>query len=1401
MAITKVSKGLVTDGSPEIQPEGTYRFALNAVNFGQEGELDFVSSELGNEIYTQFTPGYYPIGKTVLPNNEFVVFLANPTTSGSEIGFVNAKKVYSTLINADCLDFSITRQIQSTYKIVRGCERLILFAGEGYTPKAINIDDLSTYGSAGSWNCSEMKLFPDYVFPCIDQITINEFGGSLEAGKYFFLVQYADENKNTTSWSNESHGVNIFSDIFTNYPYGSIEGSDPAVDPPTNKSITLTLTRVDTRYTYINIGIIAVVEGVRSGYVYRDIPIGGSTKEILFTSVNNTEPYAIESFALDNIIVDEAKHIAQIDNRLLLANIKEREVDLAAFQSKALEIQTTWRTVTTRAGETTVESYSPKSANYSSQRMSLMRDEVYACGIVWYFKDGYTTPVLHIPGRAKDLYSDGTTINGGVIPDNHFRPTTVTDWDSTSVVTGIEGNYLPNVTAERWEVYNTAIRQTSTSDGETGELAYWESALDYPTTEDCDGNRIYPTGKIRHHKMPDCFVTPHFEYTGGVYYVKPLGLDFSNIEPPTGYEDLVYGYKIVIAPRNLSNQSVVDKGILTSVYQHSVDLSFCQGPGANELYWITPSGASYVRKLENFAFHGTNTKFRQLAYSPSHVKAELNFYENSIANYAGGTTFYGDHSTHVKYDYSTFVDSADTNAWTARVLPSYFYIPADSLAESIIGTEDFNNTEQQEAFILTTESAVPDPYTSIGVTPREVDYGTLGLPGTGYSAVWYVGLKKYTPSQYGDLDTLTYRAMSSCIKLYSGFTSTSQEFGGDTYISRFSFRKNLFWDDSANGVSNDISGYNPANDLWSRSLLSYYVESPILAELRMEGTGTSEVFYPKSYRNSVQEFIELEDTLSLTDLVENYYDYNEDYSALNDDKLYFPVDSTYNYCAECLGEFQNRIAYSEVAGEEARGEAFRIFLANNYRDLSANTGIITNIFVKNGKLFASTEDSLYLIPTGDSQIQTDADNVFIGNGAFFSLEPVPLKSLDSGYAGSRQKWGTINTEFGTIIIDDVRKSIYLFEQDLKDLAGFGMKRWFLDNMKLYYEEAFNELNDANETKFEWFSNPANPNGIGYHAVYDSEFKRVIITKRDYKPLFEDTYGGIRQDGVRTLGDGGKIYFNTETLEYERYTTLPPTYTPLDLSNAEYFEDKSWTISYSFLTESWVSWHSYIPLFMMSTQSSFYTYPNQDNSVSSTLYRHNYGKPLEFYSQYNQHIIELALVENIISDFVWDDVGYISTAKVKNATTGTTLEKLFNTFNKVWIYNNRQSTGIRDLVVANTHANAPFYDVLNYDIADVLVERIEKNWHINKFIDFSDQTVSEQPLSTTEWDDLQTEYFIDKLPNTAVHNTAKNQFELEPFRDKYLLVRLIQDLRGDEVASPDVQLTTKFVIPRHNRSSQ
>lgn len=309
----------------------------------------------------------------------------------------------------------------------------------------------------------------------------------------------------------------------------------------------------------------------------------------------------------------------QQDQRLLRGNLEERSIDYTAWQISANSIGV--RYITKPIKYNTQNSV--QSGNYYVDNRSLMRDEIYALGISGVFKDGTETPVFHIPGRAKNMYSGGGEISDfddpfgplGTKETNRKPPLFTQGWDSTPYnIIGCEtipevvgapfldwtnpkrsdtGDWTPlagnevssedcapfnksaGETIERWVLYNTAYREVKRtvfdSNYTEGELAYWESSFDYPDTLSCDGERIFPTGKIRHHKMPDTTLEPHFislDNDDLNAYILTLGLRFdlsgfiTELQTRLGSDyNEIQGFKISRVKRERGNKSVLDKGI------------------------------------------------------------------------------------------------------------------------------------------------------------------------------------------------------------------------------------------------------------------------------------------------------------------------------------------------------------------------------------------------------------------------------------------------------------------------------------------------------------------------------------------------------------------------------------------------------------------------------------------------------------------------------------------------------------------------------------------------------------------------------------------------------------------------------------------------------------------------
>lgn len=519
------------------------------------------------------------------------------------------------------------------------------------------------------------------------------------------------------------------------------------------------------------------------------------------------------------------------------------------------------------------------------------------------------------------------------------------------------------------------------------------------------------------------------------------------------------------------------------------------------------------------------------------------------------------------------------------------------------------------------------------------------------------------------------------------------------------------------------------------------------------------------------------------------YHYNPDFSRMDKQKVYFPLPSNYECCSNCLESFPDRVYYSEVAFQEELSDNYRTFLANNYRDIEAEHGGITGLVRKNNSLFVFTEECLWLLPQNVQQSIVNEIVTFIGTGEYFSIPPRKLVDSDMGSAGTNHKWGILKSPLGIFYVSEYERSIYLVsgaEGGLSKLSGEGMYNWFQENFKPFLAEQFRELTG------EIFPNQDNPNnifGIGIHSVFDPRHQRVIFTKRDYKirPDYVDTFQTVSIEAGYLGLVSGKLYFNIDTNRFVRYNG-GTSFTDVNFTNATFFENKSFTISFSLLTKTWVSFHSYIPLFYSQDQNTFYS----ANGLKE--WKHNInGLYQKYYGTLYSHIIETVSISNPVTTRLWEDIMLQTIAKKYDAVNEGYYEERNITFNKLTVYNNRQISGEVDLIAKNLQVNpADFYEnQTTNNTTSVVIDRAERDWRINDFRDVRiNYTI---PMFTKDWSAISSQYPIDKVINPAVIDVNKDWYQQENFRDKYLVMRL------RFTNFEDVELTTNFVIETEQQS--
>lgn len=493
-----------------------------------------------------------------------------------------------------------------------------------------------------------------------------------------------------------------------------------------------------------------------------------------------------------------------------------------------------------------------------------------------------------------------------------------------------------------------------------------------------------------------------------------------------------------------------------------------------------------------------------------------------------------------------------------------------------------------------------------------------------------------------------------------------------------------------------------------------------------------------------------------------FYDMNPDYMRFNHEKEYFHLPLTYDCCTDPNLEYSLRRFFSQQSFQEEATDNYRVFLPNNYSDMEGEHGEITNMYRLGNNLFMQTKESLWQQPANLQERVTSEIVTFIGTGDFLAIPPRKVIDDKLGSPGTKHKWATVKTPLGVFIVDEVEHKVFLHGEKVQEISAQGVESEFKNilvanlSTQLYNKLGVDFIND---------NNPANINGIGYTATYDKKLNRVILTKKDYLVVSSKISTLSLVSTIPTINNG--FVYCTQDSNFYDGTTL------ISLVNSDYFENKSFTISYSLNNKKypWTSWHSYIPNYYIANQDSLYSYIVGNDS----LWKHHLeGNFHIFYGVNTQMVIELVKT-NILEDKGLEDISIQCKAKIWDVTNKLFLDSRYIFFNRILIYNSRQSTGILNIIVKETQANpANWYQqqITNAVPQEILATRIGRNWNLN---DFKDYIVDyDSAMFTKDWNTLKSEYFIDKVINASIIDYNKSWSDLENFTDKYVIIRLIFD---------------------------
>lgn len=343
----------------------------------------------------------------------------------------------------------------------------------------------------------------------------------------------------------------------------------------------------------------------------------------------------------------------------------------------------------------------------------------------------------------------------------------------------------------------------------------------------------------------------------------------------------------------------------------------------------------------------------------------------------------------------------------------------------------------------------------------------------------------------------------------------------------------------------------------------FYCETGINTDLRQAFNNREGDFWPHVTTSIPDDWVQ---ESFVTIAQDNTYYYNPSFSKQNEENFFSHLPPDWE-AKLCFTNYPFRAIYSDTANQnpDVRVNNWLSYNPGAVYDFPQNYGNLTSLDgIQNKMVLARFENKSLLY---NNLLTIDTSNpqaAYIGNNSLFSgAPPIDFAETDLGYVGSQNKF-LLKIPQGQISVDAKRGQVFLLSQNqATDLSAFGsgLNRFFTDHLAFEILRYFPTVNTDNHF-----------NGIGLHGVYDSKYDRVIISKLDYIPLSKD----IKYDDA------------TQEFYLETNKTGTPLRTKIELTDVEYFCNKSWTLSFNMNTKSWVSFHSYIPNWYIAENNFFYS---------------------------------------------------------------------------------------------------------------------------------------------------------------------------------------------------------------------
>lgn len=1391
MEVNIFTKGLNQDISEKYQEEGTYRFALNSVLETSEGESPSISNEMGTtECSINFPSSKRVIGSAITDSDETILFLYDPA-GDHEVGIISPMNcTYTTLIHGGCLNFSDKYPINAIVKIREGCNRVVYFTDNYNEYRVLDIDDLNSYVEPSDptiLSCPRLLYSKDFFKPCVfmyegisNSGIEDNAGGELEIGVYYFAVRFLDSKLNPTPWTTITRGIAIADEPFKHtldpgtinlYDGGSNIETSPHYVQKTDKALLFNITGTNGLFEYYQVAVIKRTgdAGEISGVdILKPQPWeNGSVRFVYNGDPNKVERVGtLEEILISPLQIDKVKAHAIKDGRLFLGNTSFTQRDYSTYQRYASKIKTEWvKTAVTNAANSGV-----RQGNYYNFNGSFMDDEIYPWGIVYVHDDGEISPVMHIPGRAPNMGISANATNP-FIGSNGTVSVGSAPWDTGVGAYGNANTSLPD--QARWRYISTAFQYGNGN--LTGLMGYHECTSEtYPEIQSCDdhpdgywgrdwqGNLIEAgVTKIRHHRMPG----PELRESAQAAENFRLGVKFSNVEYPA--EDIV-GHFFVYGDREF-DKTIQAKGVFIPVVDDPNNTIL-------DIDDLKPRNYNVPLLLTNYLFISATNLIQDKIVVGDYFRTEkvlrdMNFETGGINSIKVNTT-------------NSWVTDEPNNDNAENILETtirYFTrynVPAsgeliNNIRANIFalktyegakkGTETYEPNSQ--VTILNNSINTSFQFVSTNSGPQT----SINTASGNWLGKMYFGSIKTWKNVFNDLFSIRYKRTNNCIAVASSPAASFIHYGGDTAVNRVSFvdytyRQEGLPPGNIKFHTNAIYTSFPSQD----SNLNYEFRHGSTFDVKETYFQYKNAPSMATNHNHFVQYLDRKRYLvsgnpsdgGVWSIYPETYNYNNSYSYLDGIEIFYPIQFNYDFCNPCIEDHPYRIYYSEIDNQETTQDFSRIVYSNNYQDLNGLSGEITDLFVNFDKLYATTLNSVFLIPVNTQTIQTDLSTVYLGTSSTLAIPAQELKNTAYGFGGQMYFKSRVNTEYGTFYVDSASKRPILLSSQIEDISLSGMRNFWQENAEVQFETQFFQLTG----EYYNIKSTSSPIGVGYISTYDPRYKRIIVHKRDFK-LREEWQSSFvyEPQGADAPAEGNNtpniVWFNGYNFYYNDKNG---NYNLIDFSSVDHFENLSFTLSFAFTTRHWISFHSYLPSYLFNTTQTFFS---QDLILGEgKLFRHMSGNYQTYYSKKYPHIVDLIYKQNPLEGKLSSSV--VFTSRTSEYSPNNKAWKFVpKTFTSFVAYNSTQTTGEQNLEIKDSPLE------MDFQTDTALVKLTDNNWRLNNI---RDNTVDKQePVWDSSWL-VKASFpysYIDKVPNGNNIDLNKNMFEQARLRDHFMGLRL------------------------------